>query len=143
MSTTFGFGRERRIRSRRDFLRVQAKTPRIATPHFVLLLAPHPESVTAPSRLGIVVTRKIGNAVARNRIKRVCRECFRQNPALLPPGMELVVIARQAAENLTAAEVRAEWARAGERLKRRALEVLAQRASEAHVSRALRGGASE
>jgi ribonuclease P protein component len=95
-----------------------------------------PASVTVPerARIGIVVTRKVGNAVARNRIKRVCRECFRQWPDLLPDGVDLVVIARQGADRLGLSEARAEWAGAARQLRRRAEEALAQGRSMPHVS---------
>ena len=100
--------------------------------------APHVAQATCaerpPSRIGVVVTRKVGNAVARNRIKRVCRECFRQWPDLLPPGVDLVVIARQGADALGLAEARAEWLAVERVLWRRAEEALAQQASMPHVS---------
>ena len=47
------------------------------------------------ARLGLAVSRKVGNAVCRNRIKRVVREHFRQSAA--PGPMDLVVVARTAA----------------------------------------------
>lgn len=43
-------------------------------------------------RLGITVTKKTGNAVKRNRIKRLIREFFRLNKALFPAGYNDVVI---------------------------------------------------
>lgn len=72
-----------------------------------------------PSRLGIVVTKKIGNAVARNRVKRVCRECFRLWPDFVPEGIDLVVIAKEGAPELGLAAVRAEWERARKKVLER------------------------
>ena len=46
------------------------------------------------ARLGLVVSRKCGNAVARNRWKRSLREAFRRVQHELPPGLDLVVIPR-------------------------------------------------
>jgi ribonuclease P protein component len=111
MSASFGFGRDRRLRRRADFLRVQGIGLRASTPHFVLLVARRQDRVDLPSRLGIVVTKKVGNAVARARVKRVCRECFRLWPGFVPYGIELVVIARDGADELGLAEVHAEWER--------------------------------
>lgn len=114
------FGPERRIKRRADFLRVQEAGQRATTPHFVLLVAKREEE--GPSRLGIVATRKVGNAVQRNRIKRVCRECFRlwKNDApLVPDGIDLVVIAREGAHELGLDEVRGEWEKAHPVLVRR------------------------
>lgn len=48
----------------------------------------------SPARLGLSVSRKVGNAVARNRVKRVLRERFAEISAGLPPGTDLVVIGR-------------------------------------------------
>jgi len=45
-----------------------------------------------PARLGITVTRKFGDAVRRNRAKRLIREAFRRCPELFPAGTDVVVI---------------------------------------------------
>lgn len=122
------FGPERRIKRRRDFLRVQAIGQRASSAHFVLLVAARetPATTTGPtcSRLGIVVTRKIGNAVQRNRIKRVCREAFRAWPDLVPDGIDLVLIARAGAHELGLEAVRGEWQRAHRSLLQRCTAVL-------------------
>lgn len=103
------FGRDRRIRKRADFLRVQSVGHRASTPHFVLLVAARDGG--GPARLGIVVTKKVGHAVARNRVKRVCRECFRTWPELVPEGIDLVVIAKEGAPELGLRAVQDEWQR--------------------------------
>ena len=54
----------------------------------------------APARLGITVTRKIGGAVERNRVKRAVREVFRRHRSELPAGLAFVVIARDGAAEL-------------------------------------------
>jgi ribonuclease P protein component len=120
------FGRDRRIRKRADFLRVQSQGQRASTPHFTLLVA---AGVAGPSRLGIVVTKKVGNAVARNRVKRVCRECFRLWPDYVPEGIDLVVIAKEGAPELGLAAVREEWRRAQGTVLKRCQAVTAERPS--------------
>jgi ribonuclease P protein component len=45
--------------------------------------------------MGITVTKKAGNAVKRNRIKRLIREFFRQNKSLFPAGHDVVVMAKR------------------------------------------------
>jgi ribonuclease P protein component len=70
----------------------------------------------------LVVTKKIGDAVTRNRIKRVCREAFRTWKDLVPEGVDLVVIAREGAGALGLAEVREEWQRVERQLRRRVQE---------------------
>lgn len=125
-----GFGKERRIRRRSDFLRVQAVGQRTSTAHFVLLVAARDlakdarETGAGCARVGFVVTRKVGNAVQRNRIKRVCRECFRTWPDLVPDGIDLVIIARSRADELGLADVRAEWEKARPALLKRCAAVL-------------------
>lgn len=56
------------------------------------------------SRLGMVVSRKVGGAVVRNRVKRGIREFFRRNRARLTPGAQVVVVARAASARLSGAE---------------------------------------
>jgi ribonuclease P protein component len=86
-----------------------------------------------PARLGLVVTKKLGSAVDRNRVKRVCRECFRLWPDFVAAGVDLIVIARQGAPALGLAAVREEWSRAQGALRHRVREVLARPAVATHV----------
>ncbi|HEY2510340.1 MAG TPA: ribonuclease P protein component [Polyangiaceae bacterium] len=153
MSTSKGelhFGPDRRVRKRREFQYVQSEGRRVTTPHYVLLVAAQkPEAraagaleagaTKAPARprrarLGLVVSRKVGGAVVRNRVKRVCRECFRLWPGLLPDGVDLVVIARNGAETLGLQEAQAEWKAVHRLLRRRAEEALAQARVLPHLS---------
>jgi ribonuclease P protein component len=82
------------------------------------------------ARLGIVVTKKIGSSPQRNRIKRVCRECFRTWSDFVPDGIDLVVIARNGAAELGLGEVRSEWERARPSLLKRCAAVLAPNATK-------------
>lgn len=52
-------------------------------------------------RLGITVTRKIGSAVVRNRIKRIVREYFRCNRHQIADNRDINVIAKKAAANVS------------------------------------------
>jgi ribonuclease P protein component len=79
--------------------------------HFIVFVSPRrtPESAPTasplPTRLGITVTRKIGNAVERNRIKRLVREVFRLHRTRLPEGLDLVWVAKQQAAKACFADV--------------------------------------
>jgi len=88
--------REWRLRSGRDYRRVRATGRRRANALFVMLAAPHPSGPAAPTRLGIVTGKRVGNAVVRNRVKRRLREIGRCLHPRLAPGWDLVVIARPA-----------------------------------------------
>jgi ribonuclease P protein component len=105
---------------------------RVGTEHFTLLVAAQPDRPGA-ARLGVVTTRKIGGAVERNRIRRLCRECFRAWPDLLPPGVDLVVVARSGAHELRLADVHAEWLAVVNLLRRRAEEALARARGTHHL----------
>jgi ribonuclease P protein component len=102
-----GFGAEYRLRRRADFLRVRRAGLRSQSQHFVIYLAVLPDQTTA--RLGLAVSRQVGNAVVRNRIKRRLRESFRccLRPAL-GPGSSLMIVAREGADGLRTPEVTAE-----------------------------------
>jgi ribonuclease P protein component len=50
-------------------------------------------------RLGITVSRKVGSAVVRNRVKRWVRESYRKMAQAIPRGTDLVVIAKPSAAN--------------------------------------------
>jgi ribonuclease P protein component len=103
---------------------VQTLARRVSTPHFVFLVAARDGGAGQPPRLGFIVTRKVGVAVVRNRIRRVCRECFRTWPGLLPDGVDLVVVARPGAEELGLEATRVEWTKVSGLLRKRAAEAL-------------------
>ena len=69
-------------------------------------------------RLGITVTRKVGNAVVRNRIKRAVRELFRRNRDLLTRPVDLVVHARPSIVRRAGAELEREFADCARRIFR-------------------------
>jgi ribonuclease P protein component len=73
------FSRDDRLRKRTEFEACYASGVRVSGRHLVLfLLAGHAAS---RPRIGISVSKKVGNAVVRNRVKRRLRELFRRNRA--------------------------------------------------------------
>jgi len=89
-----------RLRRRADYLRVQAANRRVALPGLLLQAAPGPAPDITPSsalRVGFTASRKVGNAVLRNRARRRLKALAAE---LLPrhatPGHDYVLVARQA-----------------------------------------------
>lgn len=100
------FERTDRLLASREFRQIARSGKRLATAQFVVLIAAEGAPTGANSRrLGVTVSRRVGNAVVRNRIKRGVREWFRQNREKLPDPADLIVIARKAAASLSAGEV--------------------------------------
>lgn len=72
---------------------------------FVLHVFPRPaEAEGGEARLGLSVGRRVGGAVERNRVKRLVREAFRELAPALPPGQDVVVVARAEAHALAERE---------------------------------------
>ena len=95
--STSTFTKADRLRKRSEFLDLAKKGRRIQNRYFVAVFAP---GSSDRSRLGITVTRRVGNAVQRNRIKRVAREFFRQHRSRLRGTWDLNLIAKKAAIDL-------------------------------------------
>jgi len=85
--------REQRLRRGVDFDRVRAN--RRSWAHPLLVCYEQFRGDSEPTRVGIVVGRRVGKAATRNRIKRRIREISRALYPQLHPGYDLVVIARQ------------------------------------------------
>lgn len=83
----------------------------MASRSFVLLVADQRGAgADASPRLGLTVSRRVGGAVVRTRVKRRLREWFRRHRELLPRGKDLVIIARPAAARASAEELEHELA---------------------------------
>jgi ribonuclease P protein component len=108
------FRRGDRLKKRYEFRQVQLNGRRIHTPHFLIVVQPNASSNT---RLGITVTKKVGSAVERNRIKRVVREVFRRNRGLFPLGHDVVLIAKRNAADIGYESLLAELGAAAHKLR--------------------------
>jgi len=95
-----------RIRKKKDFLDLYKKGRRLKGKYFNLIFQP---TELKYSRLGVVVSKKIGKAVIRNRIKRWFRELFRKNKCFLPGSYDLIFIAREKTAYLSFQELEQEF----------------------------------
>ncbi|MEE9276034.1 MAG: ribonuclease P protein component [bacterium] len=80
-----------RIRRTPEFTRVFQKGRKYSNRYFTLHILPSAGGVT---RLGVIASRHTGRAVERNRAKRLLREAFRRLRHRLPPGLDLVAVAK-------------------------------------------------
>lgn len=90
------FDKSGRLRKRTEFTAVAAIGRKLHLPDFIILKA---ASAFPYSRIGITVSRKVGNSVIRNRIKRLVREFYRNNRDLFLSA-DYNIIARSGAVNL-------------------------------------------
>jgi ribonuclease P protein component len=96
------FRSRHRLRTRREFDRVFRRGVRADGRLFVLIAAP---SDAAEDRLGMTVSRRVGGAVTRNRVRRVLRESFRGLVRSARPALDLVVLAKPELGGAAFAEV--------------------------------------
>jgi ribonuclease P protein component len=79
------------VRRRADYLAIQNGGRRVGGTHLLLFAR------AGSGRIGVTVSRKVGGAVVRNRVKRWIRECYRRRRSEFPGHVDMVVVARNAA----------------------------------------------
>lgn len=80
-----------KINKNSAFLRLYRKGNKIFSENAVIY---YKKNNLPYNRLGITAGKKIGNAVCRNRAKRVIRQAYRENELIMPIGFDIVVVAR-------------------------------------------------
>ncbi len=85
-------GPQERIRKRKDFLSLYKKGKRYRGKYFNLIYLSNDFSF---SRMAVIVSKKVGNAVKRNKIKRQMRTLFRRNKSLLKAPLDIIIIAKK------------------------------------------------
>lgn len=113
-----GLPRQSRLRKSSEFARLRESGLRAETAGFTIYCA---RSLTSGRQAGVVASRRIGNAVVRNRCKRLLREVFRLNAGALPESCAIALIARSRMLRYSFAELNQQFGKASAWLRRQSL----------------------
>jgi ribonuclease P protein component len=108
------FTKDDRVRRRSEFLRIQRQGRKVATRSFLLFLR---KNGLGRARLGVTVSKRVGNAVRRNRLKRLVREVYRRHRGAFPGDADLVVVAKKTATVDSYEEVQGELLKSMRKLR--------------------------
>lgn len=100
--SAFSFKKGVRLLRRADFERLSKYGKKIHRDHFVVTYC---RNSLGDLRLGVTVSKKVGHAVMRNRVKRLVREYFRLNRALFDDAYDMNVIAKTGVAKLSSQEI--------------------------------------
>ena len=84
------------LKKNSDFQKVYRQGKSYANRYLVMYVL---ENHTEGNRLGISVSKKVGNSVVRHHLARLVRESFRLNRDTLEEGLDIIVVARAAAKD--------------------------------------------
>ena len=96
------------IKNNYEFHRLYSKGKSAGTGRMVLYLR---RTKRTDSRLGVTVSKKLGKAVVRNKIRRRLREIYRTNEDKLLPGFDLVIVARRGSTEAAYRDLEADFLR--------------------------------
>jgi ribonuclease P protein component len=108
VAASHSYPKTARLRRRAEFLEVQREGRRRHSEHLVVIRRP---ARGGSSRLGVTVSKRVGNAVVRNHVKRFLREVFRVHRGEIMPPTDVLVIAKPGADTLTYAQAATEFLR--------------------------------
>jgi ribonuclease P protein component len=95
--------KEHRLAKREDFNKVYRAGKSAANRQFVLYYLPRPDN--GPFRLGVSVSKKLGNAVVRNRLRRMMKEIVRAHEQKVTGEIDFILIARKPVAEMDYAEM--------------------------------------
>ncbi len=97
-----GFPKALRLLRRHEFLQVQEGGQKVPSECLLALVKRNGRAYT---RLGLTVSSKVGNAVVRVRLRRLLRELFRKRRGQWPAGLDVVLVVRSSAKEVSFAEM--------------------------------------
>lgn len=101
-----------RLRRQREFDKVCSVGKRSLCGPFIFQWSSGAPELECGRRLGVIASRRVGNAVVRNRGKRLIRELFRRHQASLPASVDLVVVLRSSYRRFNYAELESRFLKA-------------------------------
>lgn len=107
------------LKKNRDFQQVYRRGTSAVSRQFVMYVL---ENGTERNRLGISVSKKVGNSVVRHRVTRLVREGYRLQERCFTRGKDIVVLARASAAQCTQEEVKRDLLYLGKKLRIREAE---------------------
>ena len=118
------------LKKNNEFQRVYRKGTSQANRYLVMYVLENPNR-HMENRLGISVSKKVGNSVVRHRVTRLIRESYRLNEGSFRQGLDIVVVARPNAKDRTYQEIESALMHLAGRMKiRRVAEVHSQESGE-------------
>ena len=103
-----------RLRKNDDFRSVYRKGRSSGGSIFVLFIK---ENGLPVKRLGISVSKKVGNSVVRHRVKRLFRECYRLHEEMFRDGLDIVVLAREGAAGSNYSQIDGAFLKAAKKIR--------------------------
>ena len=101
------------LKKNKDFQYIYRKGTSYANKYLVMYVL---ENGTSQNRLGISVSKKVGNSVVRHRVTRVIRECCRLHEKELIQGLDIVIVARPLAKEQGLMEIEEAFFHVGRKL---------------------------
>jgi len=101
----FSFKKGERILKKQEFIALNLHGKRYYTKNFIVIIRENRRDIT---RLGITVSKRVGDSVKRNRIKRLIREFFRLNKQQIPKGYDVIIISLKGSNELNFLKVQEE-----------------------------------
>jgi ribonuclease P protein component len=108
----FGFPQSRRLKLKAEFERIRTEGQ---SARGIFLTLNVLKGVDGPARAGFVTSRRVGNAVLRNRTRRRLREIFRKNQHTLADNVWILTIASPRAARASYAALEDDWLRLAQR----------------------------